>query len=61
MALGAAKLVQATGQKIAIFGIDGESETHDAIKAGTMTATIAQTAKIWRMVCKLYAFIKVKK
>lgn len=43
MALGAAKAVQATGQKIAIFGIDGESETHDAIKAGTMTATIAST------------------
>ena len=50
MALGAAKAVQATGQKIAIFGIDGESETHDAIKAGTMTATIAQQpAKIGEM------------
>ncbi|QDK71625.1 substrate-binding domain-containing protein [Lactococcus protaetiae] len=50
MALGAAKAVQATGQKIAIFGIDGESETHDAIKAGTVTGTVAQApAKIGEM------------
>lgn len=47
MALGAAKAVQATGQKIAIFGIDGEDETHEAIKNGTVTGTIAQApAKI---------------
>jgi ribose transport system substrate-binding protein len=50
MALGAAKAVQASGQKIAIFGIDGEAETHEAIKAGTMTGTIAQApAKIGEM------------
>lgn len=36
--------------KNSYFGIDGESETHDAIKAGTMTATIAQQpAKIGEM------------
>jgi ribose transport system substrate-binding protein len=47
MALGAAKAVQATGQEIAIFGIDGGDEAHDAIKAGIMTGTIAQApAKI---------------
>jgi ribose transport system substrate-binding protein len=32
MALGAMKAVQASGQEIGIFGIDGESETHTAIK-----------------------------
>lgn len=50
MALGAAKAVQATGLKIAIFGIDGEDESHTAIKNGTMTGTIAQQpAKIGEM------------
>ncbi|WP_416174878.1 MAG: D-ribose ABC transporter substrate-binding protein [Bifidobacterium crudilactis] len=50
MALGAMKAVQASGQEIGIFGIDGESETHTAIKNGTVTATIAQQpAKIGEM------------
>ncbi len=50
MALGAAKAVQAAGAKIAIFGIDGEAETHTAIKNGTITGTIAQQpAKIGEM------------
>lgn len=50
MALGAMKAVQASGQKIGIFGIDGESETHTAIKNGTITATVAQQpAKIGEM------------
>lgn len=50
MALGAAKAVQSANKKIAIFGIDGEDETHDAIKAGTVTATVAQQpAKIGEM------------
>ncbi|MGO1346093.1 MAG: sugar ABC transporter substrate-binding protein, partial [Bifidobacterium psychraerophilum] len=32
------------------FGIDGESETHTAIKNGTVTATVAQQpAKIGQM------------
>lgn len=47
MALGAAKAVQASGLKIAVFGIDGQTEAHDAIKSGGMTGTIAQApAKI---------------
>lgn len=50
MALGAMKAVQASGQKIGIFGIDGESETHTAIKNGTISATVAQQpAKIGEM------------
>ncbi|KFI81062.1 substrate-binding domain-containing protein [Bifidobacterium psychraerophilum] len=50
MALGAMKAVQASGQEIGIFGIDGESETHTAIKNGTVTATVAQQpAKIGQM------------
>lgn len=50
MALGAAKAVQAAGLHISIFGIDGENETHSAIKAGTITGTIAQQpAKIGEM------------
>lgn len=50
MALGAAKAVQAAGLKIAVFGIDGEDETHTAIQNGTITGTIAQQpAKIGEM------------
>ncbi|MFC4652093.1 substrate-binding domain-containing protein [Lactococcus nasutitermitis] len=50
MALGAAKAVQSAGLKVAIFGIDGEDETHTAIKDGTVTATVAQQpAKIGQM------------
>ena len=42
MALGAMKAVQASGENIGVFGIDGEDEAHTAIKNGTMTATVAQ-------------------
>jgi ribose transport system substrate-binding protein len=50
MALGAMKAVQAAKLKIDIFGIDGQDDTHDAIAAGNVTATIAQApAKIGEM------------
>ncbi|HEY0222854.1 MAG TPA: substrate-binding domain-containing protein [Lactovum miscens] len=50
MALGAAKAIQSAGMKVAIFGIDGEDETHTAIKDGTIMATVAQQpAKIGQM------------
>ncbi|WP_249629202.1 substrate-binding domain-containing protein [Streptococcus uberis] len=43
MALGAAQAVKSAGLKdILIVGIDGQSDAHDAIKNGDITATIAQ-------------------
>lgn len=43
MALGAAQAVKSAGLKdILIVGIDGQPDTHDAIKNGDITATIAQ-------------------
>lgn len=43
MALGAVQAVKAAGLKdVVIVGIDGQPDAHESIKAGEMTATIAQ-------------------
>ncbi|MFT8412490.1 MAG: D-ribose ABC transporter substrate-binding protein [Schleiferilactobacillus perolens] len=42
MALGAIQAVKASGKKITIVGFDGEAGAIKAIKAGTMSATVAQ-------------------
>jgi len=42
MALGAIKAIQGSGRKIKVVGFDATADAVAAVKAGTMTATVAQ-------------------
>ncbi|MBX9866165.1 MAG: substrate-binding domain-containing protein, partial [Burkholderiales bacterium] len=46
MALGAVEAVKSTGRNILIVGFDGSSDGIKAVKAGQMTATVAQQPEL---------------
>ncbi|MDU3153818.1 MAG: substrate-binding domain-containing protein, partial [Anaerococcus hydrogenalis] len=45
MALGASEAIKASGKDIVLVGFDGNEDAINAVKEGTMTATVAQKPK----------------
>jgi len=46
MALGAIEAIQSSGKKIAVIGFDGNLDALNSIKAGKLTATVAQQPEL---------------